>query len=139
MIFNSKNEILYTIKVHRYFLNNFIFHVLSGVLSSESPVLKPLLVPANIEVGDVTEIYCIIKKGSQPVTFKWLHNGKEIHSHPKYKISTTKTSSHFYIGEIEASDIGNFTCIANNPFGMDSMTETVSMEGKIVDNYSENP
>lgn len=95
-------------------------------------MLKPLLVPANLELGDVTEIYCIIKKGSPPVIFKWLHNGKEIISHSKYKINTAETSSRFYMGKIEASDIGNFTCIASNPFGMDSKSEMVSMEGGFI-------
>lgn len=88
-----------------------------------------MLVPANIEAGDVTEILCIIKRGTPPITFKWLHNGREINSHTKYKISTTKTSSHLHIGEIVASDIGNFTCAATNPYGTDTKTESVSMEG----------
>lgn len=101
-----------------------------GVFANEAPILKPLLVPTNIEVGDVTEIYCIIKRGSPPMTFKWLHNGKEVNSHSKYKIITTGTTSHFYIGEIEPSDIGNFSCIAMNAFGTDTKMETVSMEGE---------
>lgn len=66
--------------------------------------------------------------------FKWLHSNKEIQSHAKYKITTFKTSSRFYIGEIQASDIGNFTCVASNAFGADSKTENVFMEGKL--NYS---
>lgn len=88
-----------------------------------------MLVPANIEAGDVTEILCIIKRGTPPITFKWLHNGREINSHTKYKISTTKTSSHLHIGEIVAADIGNFTCAASNSYGTDTKTESVSMEG----------
>lgn len=91
--------------------------------------MKPLLVPANIEVGDITEIFCAIKRGNAPIEFKWLHNGKEIKSHTKYKITTSETSSHFLIGKMQALDIGNFTCIASNAFGMDSKTETVIVEG----------
>lgn len=61
--------------------------------------------------------------------FKWMHNGNDIHSHSKYKISSSAASSQFFIGEIEASDIGNFTCIASNAYGSDSKTEVVFMEG----------
>lgn len=94
-------------------------------------MLNPLLVPPNIAIGDITEISCTVKRGGQPITFKWLHNGKDIPGNSKYKIINLKTSSHFSIGEIQAVDIGNFTCVAHNAFGTDSKTENVFMEGKI--------
>lgn len=100
-----------------------------GVSASEPPVLNPLSVPPNIAIGDITEIFCTAKRGSQPIEFKWLHNGKEVSHNSKYKITNIKTSSHFYIGEIQTEDIGNFTCVASNAFGMDSKTENVFMEG----------
>ena len=94
-------------------------------------MLNPLSVPPSIAIGDITEISCTVKRGSQPITFKWLHNGKEIPANTKYKITNIKTSSHFSIGEIQAEDIGNFTCVASNAFGTDSKTEIVFMEGEI--------
>lgn len=97
---------------------------------NEAPVLKPLLIPTNIEVGDITEIYCAIKRGSSPLEFKWLHSGKEIQSHSKYKITTSETNSIFLIGKMQATDIGNITCIASNAFGTDSKTESVIVEGE---------
>lgn len=101
-----------------------------GSFAGDPPLLNPLFVPPNIAIGDITEIVCTIKRGSQPIDFKWLHNGREIREHARYKVTTIKTSSHFYIGEIQGSDIGNFTCVANNAFGADSKTESVSMEGE---------
>lgn len=112
------------------FIAIFIIFLKSGILASDSPVLNPLFVPPNIAIGDITEIVCTIKKGTMPIEFKWLHNGKDVQAHSKYKVTSSKTSSHFYIGEIQASDIGNFTCIASNAFGADSKTENVFMEGK---------
>lgn len=93
-------------------------------------MLNSIFVPRNIAIGDITEISCSIKRGSLPVQFKWLHNGKEVHSHPRYKITTSEASSQFFIGKIQASDIGNFTCMASNSFGSDSVTESVFMEGE---------
>lgn len=106
-----------------------LFFFLIGAQPGDAPVLNPLSVPPNISIGDITEIYCSIKRGSLPVTFKWLHNGKEVHAHSKYKITTSEINSHFFLGKIQASDIGNFTCIASNTFGTDSKTENVFMEG----------
>lgn len=100
------------------------------VLARDAPVLNSLLVPTNIAIGDNTEILCTIKRGTLPFDFRWLHNGKDVEKHPKYKTSSTQTSSHIIIGAIQASDIGNFTCVARNSFGEDSKTENVYMEGK---------
>lgn len=106
--------------------------LIPGTSANEPPVLNPLLIPPNIAIGDITEISCTVKRGSQPITFKWLHNGKDIRANTKYKTMNSKTSSHFSIGEIQAEDIGNFTCVAHNAFGTDSKTEIVFMEGKIM-------
>lgn len=41
----------------------------------------------------------------------------------------SKTGSHFSIGEIQASDIGNYTCKAINSYGEDVKSESVIIEG----------
>lgn len=97
--------------------------------AGDAPLLNHLLVPSNIAIGDNTEILCTIKRGSSPFEFKWLHNGHEVQTHSKYKTSSSQTSSHIFIGAIQASDIGNFTCVATNAYGEDSKTENVFMEG----------
>lgn len=104
---------------------------ITDAFASDAPVLNPLLVPPNISIGDITAITCTIKRGSRPVNFKWLHNGQEVRMHSKYKITSSDATSQFFIGEIQASDIGNFTCIASNAYGTDSKTESVFMEGMI--------
>lgn len=116
----------FTIIIFYYNHHNFAI-----ALAGDPPILNPLIVPPNIAIGDNTEIFCSIKRGSPPFHFRWLHNGKEIQpSHLKYRVSSSKTSSHFHIGEIQAEDIGNFTCVVYNESGEDSKTEVVSMEGE---------
>lgn len=63
--------------------------------------------------------------------FKWMHDGKEVHSHQKYKITNGETNSYFSIGKIQAFDIGNYTCKAINAYGQDSKTDSVIIEGEI--------
>ncbi|XP_035214084.1 titin-like [Stegodyphus dumicola] len=96
---------------------------------SDKPVLNPILVPPNLSLGDMTEIVCAVRRGKLPVSFHWLHNGKEISSHGKYKISSTESSSNFNIGQIQATDIGNYTCVANNRYGEDKVTISLVIEG----------
>ncbi|KAF8764129.1 Titin like protein [Argiope bruennichi] len=94
--------------------------VLISSNDSHPTILTPMYVPPNLAIGDITEIYCNIKRGSFPVNFSWFHNNDELTNKQKYKITNSETSSHLYIGKIKASDIGNYTCIATNRFGQDS-------------------
>lgn len=88
------------------------------------------MIPPNLALGDITELYCSVKRGSLPIEFQWMHNGKELHSHHKYTINNAKTNSHFSIGKIQAFDIGNYTCKAINAYGQDSKTGSVIIEGE---------
>ncbi|GFS39584.1 titin, partial [Trichonephila inaurata madagascariensis] len=94
----------------------------------QPPILTPMYVPPNLAINDITEIYCIIKRGTFPVSFTWFHNDVEITGMKNYKITNSETSSHLSIGKIQASDIGNYTCKATNRFGHDSGTVSVLIE-----------
>lgn len=112
-----------------------MYFYFKGYADGDKPVLNPMFIPPNLAIGDITELSCTVKRGTFPVNFKWLHSGDEIHSHHKYKISNSKSTSLLYIGNIQASDIGNFTCIVENSYGTDTKTENVLIEGSI-SNYS---
>lgn len=89
------------------------------------------MVPPNPSIGDSIEVLCTIKRGSLPVEFSWLHNGHIISEDRKQKVTINDRSSHFSIGNIQPSDIGNYTCVAGNRYGKDSKTASVIIEGKV--------
>lgn len=97
--------------------------------------MNPIIIPPNLAIGDITELTCTVKRGTFPISFQWQHNGVELHTHHKYKISNSKTSSQFLIGEIQATDIGNYTCKASNAYGQDVQSESVIIDGKIIINF----
>lgn len=107
-----------------------IYVIFTG--ENQQPVLAPILVAPNLAIGDFTEIFCNIKRGSFPITFTWFHNNKEIIKNSKYRVSNSETSSHLSIGKIQASDIGNYTCLVANNFGQDSGTVSVIIEGMLL-------
>ncbi|GBM66129.1 Down syndrome cell adhesion molecule [Araneus ventricosus] len=109
--------------------------IIEGVVSESAPILNPLQIPPNLSLGDMTGILCTVKKGSLPMTYKWLHNGKEITTHTKYKVAAMGSSSHLSISEIEATDIGNYTCVVSNSYGQDRGTIQVILEA----NRTEDP
>lgn len=75
---------------------------------------------------------CSLKRGSLPVTFKWIYNNKDVTSSSKYKIVVTDKSSHFSIGNIQYFDIGNYTCVASNKVGVDRKIASIVMEGNFL-------
>ncbi|GIY73271.1 titin [Caerostris extrusa] len=96
---------------------------------AEEPVLNPLLIPPNLSLGDNIELLCTLKRGSLPLTFKWLHNEVDVTQILKSKIAVNKMSTHFSIGKIQATDIGNYTCVVSNRFGEDKGTLQVIIDG----------
>lgn len=87
------------------------------------------MVPANPTLGDDADIVCKLRRGSGPVKFEWIHNGKQIPISRKSKVFTTERRSVFSMGNIQVTDIGNYTCVASNALGRDLKTESVLIEG----------
>ncbi|GFS44500.1 titin [Nephila pilipes] len=105
----------------------------------KQPMLNPIIVPRNLSMGDIAEIFCSLRRGEFPVAFQWLHNGKDVSRQSKYKISTGESSSTFHIGKIQAIDIGNYTCVATNRYGKDEMTSNLLIESHCDDQPVLNP
>lgn len=120
-----------------YIWNNFpsIF-IFTGCVSAEAPVVNKLIVPSNLELGDILELFCTVKRGDPPLTFRWLHDGKDI---TKHRVTTIGSSSHLSIGKIETEDVGNYTCIVSNSMGSNEVTAKIVIEGTgINDKYHKN-
>ncbi|KAF8764132.1 Down syndrome cell adhesion molecule like protein [Argiope bruennichi] len=111
--------------------------VLEANRSEDPPILYPLMVPSNPSIGDNAEMLCSLKRGSLPITFKWLYNNQDMTLTSKYKISSTDKSSHFSIGNIQPNDIGNYTCVATNNAGVDRKVASIIMEAS--EEISESP
>lgn len=44
----------------------------------EAPVLEDLLLGANLQEGQIVNIYCNVRSGDLPIHFEWLKDGKRI-------------------------------------------------------------
>ncbi|TRZ08441.1 hypothetical protein HGM15179_018670 [Zosterops borbonicus] len=58
--------------------------------------------------GDPVTLHCSVEVGSAPVTFTWLHNGKEVAQGPVLEL-----------GDIEVGHSGTYQCMATNHLGQD--------------------
>ncbi|KAH9380938.1 hypothetical protein HPB48_008401 [Haemaphysalis longicornis] len=109
---------------------------------NESPEVH-VLIPSNLRRGDTAEIFCSLRRGSLPVVFQWLHNGRPIMAdkgagltgnavhadrEPFWKVENRDRRSELLIENIGARQIGNYTCIASNAAGKTSFTASLLVE-----------
>ncbi|XP_023666341.2 platelet endothelial cell adhesion molecule-like [Paramormyrops kingsleyae] len=73
------------------------------------PQLTALPSTGNVVEGKELILFCPVKDGSPPITFKWYHNGKIINS------STTEERKHSYtLSKIEHKQGGRYYCQVQN-------------------------
>ncbi|XP_049273239.1 Down syndrome cell adhesion molecule [Rhipicephalus sanguineus] len=118
---------------------------LSFAAGLESPEAH-VLIPSNLRRGDTAEIFCSLRRGSLPVAFQWLHNGRPIRpsrvgaaeptgtgqgsnsAEALWKVDHRDRRSELLIENIGARQIGNYTCIASNAAGKTSFTASLLVE-----------
>uniref|UniRef100_A0A8U7NTL1 Uncharacterized protein n=1 Tax=Corvus moneduloides TaxID=1196302 RepID=A0A8U7NTL1_CORMO len=90
---------------------------------SPPPGLSPICVPAvpvanatispgalaqPVRAGDPVTLRCSVQVGSAPVTFTWLHNGREVARGPLLEL-----------GDVHVGHSGTYQCVATNQLGQD--------------------
>ncbi|XP_064473842.1 cell adhesion molecule Dscam1-like [Ornithodoros turicata] len=113
--------------------------VAEAAAASPSKIETPevhVMIPSSLRRGDTAEIFCSLRRGSLPVSFRWLHNGKSIghllaekaSSSSLWKIDHRDRRSELLIEAIGAAHIGNYTCVASNDAGKTSYTASLLVD-----------
>ncbi|XP_077048028.1 Fc receptor-like protein 2 [Agelaius phoeniceus] len=76
------------------------------------PVANATIIPSppshQVRAGDNVTLHCSVQVGSAPVTFTWLHNGKEVAQGPLLELR-----------DIDVAHLGTYQCMATNQLGQD--------------------
>ncbi|CAN7989157.1 unnamed protein product, partial [Ixodes hexagonus] len=86
---------------------------------SDRPTITPFSFPADLSEGVSVQVLCAISKGTLPVYFTWLKDGKTLRE-ARAKITTSDKFSVVQIDSVAPVDVGNYTCFAKNLQGTDS-------------------
>ncbi|NXP43191.1 CXAR protein, partial [Leiothrix lutea] len=62
----------------------------------------------QVRAGDPVTLHCSVQVGSAPVTFTWLHNGRELARGPVLGL-----------GDVDVGHSGTYQCVATNQLGQD--------------------
>ncbi|KAI1289172.1 Hemicentin-1 [Halotydeus destructor] len=97
------------------------FSVKARRASDEIPEIIKQLKDLELKENMKFTVLCTLQKGSTPVEFTWLKDGKSL-AVDYAKITKLQDLSVITIDKLTASDAGSYTCEAKNNAGQDSMT-----------------
>lgn len=93
------------------------------------PKVQPFSFPTMVQMQEKTSVVCLLKQGSQPLTFQWLKDNSKIHESRNMKIKTMDDVSILTIDPVSPSDSGNYTCFVSNAYGKDKHSARLIVEG----------
>ncbi|CAB3363288.1 Hypothetical predicted protein [Cloeon dipterum] len=107
--------------------NNFTSYLHINVL----PQIMPFSFgDESTNAGDLVSVQCTVTKGDSPIAISWLFNGSEIESTDEITISkNSKKISALTIESVQASQMGEYTCIAKNAAGSSNYTTHLHING----------
>ncbi|KAM4755507.1 advanced glycosylation end product-specific receptor-like [Cyanocitta cristata] len=70
--------------------------------------ISPAALAHPVRTGDPVTLRCSVQVGSAPVTFTWLHNGREVARGPLLEL-----------GNVHVGHSGTYQCVATNQLGQD--------------------
>ncbi|KAM4755492.1 Fc receptor-like protein 4 [Cyanocitta cristata] len=78
------------------------------LLPVANATISPAALAHPVRAGDPVTLRCSVQVGSAPVTFTWLHNGREVARGPLLEL-----------GNVHVGHSGTYQCMATNQLGQD--------------------
>ncbi|GFS54086.1 down syndrome cell adhesion molecule [Trichonephila clavipes] len=99
--------------------------------SAVAPVIDAQYFPDTITAneGERAKIICSVTTGDPPIRFKWLKNGFPFVSAGKVSVQLLDDSSILLFRKVQATDRGQYTCIATNSATSTNMTVQLVVNG----------
>ncbi|XP_049272553.1 hemicentin-1-like [Rhipicephalus sanguineus] len=94
------------------------------------PKISPFSFPNNATVGQRGTATCTATEGDQPLTFRWLKNGRRIDVGDSSTITDNADFSVLKIQSLDVNSSGNYTCVVSNLVGSASRSATLTVHGR---------
>ncbi|EEC18936.1 conserved hypothetical protein, partial [Ixodes scapularis] len=86
------------------------------------PRLQPFSFPRHEQMPKKVIVHCAVLEGSEPFAFSWLKDGNILANSRRLQVKVSEAMSLLTIVDLNAEDIGNYTCVVTNAAGSDSFT-----------------
>ncbi|XP_023225215.1 Down syndrome cell adhesion molecule-like protein Dscam2 [Centruroides sculpturatus] len=102
--------------------------MITCALTKEIPKLQPFSFPPIVHINSRTSAICSVEKGEIPLSFRWLKDGKNVDAYKNIEIESHSKFSVIVIDPVDTTNSGNYTCIASNSAGSDSLSVLLHVE-----------
>src|SRR5699024_3916654 len=102
---------------------------LTQIISLAKPVLNRLLGPVTQTEHSFYVLACSISSGTSPIAFAWQFNSRPIAKSADFVIETSDQLSLLKLPHVKRSHAGEYSCIARNDDGSDSITVKLIVQG----------
>ncbi|KAG8174363.1 hypothetical protein JTE90_011415 [Oedothorax gibbosus] len=103
-------------------LFTFVVLQVRSTIAQDAPVIQPFNFPEFSTTGQTAIVTCAVSKGTRPLQFSWLKDGKDIENIPNASVHNGPGFSVLTVGPASKENVGNFTCVARNMHGQNSYT-----------------
>lgn len=103
----------------------------------EAPQLEEILLPTDLQEGQIVQIHCNLKSGDSPVYYSWLKDGKKIPIHLKIAERSLEVFSVLIIKNVSLEHCGTYTCVAANHVA--KVNRTANLYIKVAPKWDEEP
>ncbi|CAN8002018.1 unnamed protein product [Ixodes hexagonus] len=97
---------------------------------SDVPRLQPFLFPRHEQMPKKVIVHCVVLEGNEPFKFTWLKDGATLTNSRRLQVKVSEAVSSLTIVDLNAEDIGNYTCVVTNAAGSDSFTSQLLVTGE---------
>ncbi|KAL1476844.1 hypothetical protein MTO96_036197 [Rhipicephalus appendiculatus] len=87
-----------------------------------APTIQQIIASTKVSAGEKATAACLLKRGSEPLTFQWLRSNVDASLLPNVRVAHFEDTLLLVIDPAEAESSGNYTCAASNALGSDVQT-----------------
>uniref|UniRef100_A0A224YX47 Down syndrome cell adhesion molecule-like protein 1 n=1 Tax=Rhipicephalus zambeziensis TaxID=60191 RepID=A0A224YX47_9ACAR len=87
-----------------------------------APTIQQIIASTKVSAGEKATAACLLKRGSEPLTFQWLRSNVDASLLPNVRVVRFEDTLLLVVDPASAESSGNYTCAASNALGSDVQT-----------------
>lgn len=114
------------ISVHFFYFLATVF-TRPSVAEDVAPAIQQIIASTKVNAGEKATAACLLKRGSEPLTFQWLRSNVDASLLPNVRVMRFEDYLLLVIDPASTESSGNYTCAATNAFGSDTQTTHIEV------------
>ncbi|KAL3256324.1 hypothetical protein MRX96_046609 [Rhipicephalus microplus] len=100
-----------------------------GDAEDVAPAIQQIIASTKVNAGEKATAACLLKRGSEPLTFQWLRSSADASLLPHVRVMRFEDTLLLVVDPASAESSGDYACAARNAFGSDVRTVRIEVSG----------